>query len=339
MIKNKKTVAILILLTFALSILAGCSTEKKKFPEKDLVGVIMWGAGGATDVVARTITPMAEKHLGKTVVLQNKTGATGAVATQFVYDQKPDGYNLLYGAENPQLYKVLEISKLDYDDFEPVIILGRGVAVIVVPPDSPYKTVQELYDAAKANPGKLKMGSTGPGGLPYVISALIKTVSGLSFNLIPYDGEGPAMTAMLGGHVDFSAVGLTAAREMIRAGKVKPLAVVANEPVAGIEDVVPISQVYPEYKTYLPYGPFYGIWVKKETPKEVVSVLVDAYKKAFDEQKFQDFIKDFGAVPMGTSGQEAKDYLNKWRAISSWLLYDAGGAKKSPEEFGIKRIQ
>ncbi|AOT73113.1 hypothetical protein Gferi_13440 [Geosporobacter ferrireducens] len=330
-----------------LTMLIGCSQgekntaaepQKVNFPERDLNGYIMWGAGGAMDNVSRTITPLVEKYLNKSVVLQNKTGATGAVATQFVYDQKADGYTLLYGAENPQLYGVLNISKLDYKDFEPISILGRGVAVVIVPADSKLNTIQDLIDAAKAQPGKMKMSSTGPGGLPFVVASLISTVSGTEFNLVPFDGEGPAVTAMLGNHVDFTSVGLAAARELYRSGKVKPLALISNDPVEGMEEIPVIGQIMPEYKKYLPWGPFYGVFVKNETPEEVKEILRDAYKKAFEEEKFQSFLKDFGAVPMGISGQEARDFMENWQRLSTWLLYDAGGTDISPETLGIKRI-
>jgi tripartite-type tricarboxylate transporter receptor subunit TctC len=344
--KAFKLVSTLLAMVLVVGLISGCSTKKEDpkapaptFPTKDLSGYIMWGAGGATDNVARSLTPYVEKHLGKTIVLQNMTGATGAVATQHVFDQKADGYTLLYGAENPQLYGVLDISKLDYKDFEPINIIARGVAIVVVPADSKWNTIQEVIADAKQRPGDIQMGSTGPGGLPFVVASLLKTVSGVEFNMVPFDGEGPSMTAMLGGHVDITIAGLTAAREMYRAGRVKPLAVISIDPIPGLEEIVPIAQIMPEYKPYLPWGPFYGIFVKKDTPKEVVDALVVAFKKGFDEPEFQKFILDFGAVPMGISGAEAREFLTNWQKISTWLLYDAGGAQISPDTLGIGRIK
>jgi tripartite-type tricarboxylate transporter receptor subunit TctC len=307
------------------------------FPTRDLSGIIMWGAGGATDNVARAVTPLVEKHLGKAIVLQNKPGATGAVSTQWVYNQPSDGYTLLYGAENPQLYRVLEISQLDYKDFYAINVLARGVGVIVCNKDAPWKTIQELFADAKKNPNQIKMGSTGPGGLPYVTGAMMKAVNGVTFNPIPFGGEGPGMTAMMGGHVQFMPVGLTAGREHIRAGRVRGLAIVSDEPVPGLENIPIITSIYPEYKKYLPWGPFYGIWVKRNVPDAAKKVLVDAFQKGAKEQKFQTFIKDFGAVYMGLYGDEADSFLKKWQSVSCWLLQEAGGAKVSPEKFGIPK--
>ncbi len=307
------------------------------FPKKNLQGIIMWGAGGATDNVARAITPNVEQVLGKKIVLINKPGGTGAISTQYVYSRPADGYTLLYGAENPQLHGILNLSKIDYDEFYPVNILARGVAVIVANNDTPWNSVKELVEDAKKQPGKIKMGSTGPGGLPYVVGALIKTVTGFDVTTVPFGGEGPGVTALQGGHVDFMPAGLTAVREHIRAGRVKALAVVSDEPIPGLEDIPLITQDFPGFKKYLPWGPFYGIWCKRDVPADVRAILVDAFQKGAAEKKFQDFIADFGAVSMNISGEPADKFLKHWQSVTTWLLHDAGAAKVSPADLGIAK--
>ena len=307
------------------------------FPTKDLSGIIMWGAGGATDNVARAVTPLFEKHLGKQIILQNKPGATGAVSTQWVHNQPSDGYTLLYGAENPQLYKVLDITQLDYDDFYSINLLARGVGVLVVNNNTPWKTFQEFIEDAKKQPGMIKMGSTGPGGLTSVVGAMMKGVSGVTFTEIPFGGEGPGMTALQGGHVQGIAVGITAGREHIRAGRVRPLAMFSLEPIPGLEAVPLAPSLYPEYKKYLPWGPYYGVWVKKDVPEAAKKTLVDAFQKGSKEAKFQDFIKDFGAVYMGTYGEESEKFLSKMQSVTCWLMHEAGFTKASPEKFGIPK--
>ena len=114
------------------------------YPEKNIQGIIQWGAGGGCDGVSRAITPLAEKYLGKTIILQNKTGATGAVATTMVANMPADGYTLLYAAENPATYRVLGLSPLSFNDFEPIIIPVEGAVVICVNPETPYKTMKDL---------------------------------------------------------------------------------------------------------------------------------------------------------------------------------------------------
>ena len=185
----------------------------------------MWGAGGATDVVARAVTPHAEQALGKKIVLVNKAGGTGAISTNFVNNAPSDGYTLLYGAENPQLHQVLGIADFGYEKFYPVNVLGRGVAVIVVKNDAPWNSVKDFVEDAKKRPGKLKMGSTGPGGLPHTVGSMLNSITKFQVISVPFDGEGPGLTALLGGHVDMMPVGAGAAAENIKAGRVKALAV------------------------------------------------------------------------------------------------------------------
>lgn len=307
------------------------------YPTKDLQGVIMWGAGGATDNVARAITPLVEPFLGQEIVLINKPGGTGAISTQFVYSRPADGYTLLYGAENPQLHGVLKLSKLDYKDFYPVNVLARGVGVIVANNDTPWNSFKELVEDAKKRPGEIKMGSTGPGGLPYTVGSMIQAVTGFDVIRVPFDGEGPGVTALMGGHVDIMPVGLTAVREHIRAGRVKTLAVVSKEPIPGIEELPLITHDFPDFNRYLPWGPFYGIWCKRDVSADAKQKLVEAFQKGASQEKFQKFIADFGAVMMNISGDEADAFLKKWQSVSTWLLHDAGSTKVSPEELGIPK--
>ncbi|WP_169832997.1 Bug family tripartite tricarboxylate transporter substrate binding protein [Geosporobacter ferrireducens] len=346
-IQLKKVFCVVLSLVLLAGVLAGCAKEAPKqpeqeqkvdFPTQDLAGIVQWGAGGGTDTISRAITPLAEKYLGRTIVMQNKTGATGAIATQFVYDQKADGHTLLFGAENPQLYQVMDISKLTYKDFEPVILTGYETAVIVVPADSKFNNIHDLLDEAKANPGKIKLGTTGPGGLPFVVASFLKTVSEVEFNQIPFDGDGPVLTALLGGHVEVTIVKMSIADEMYKAGKIKVISAITDKPMEGV-DVAAIGQEIPAYNKYLPWGLFYGVFVKKETPEETKQILKDAFRKAFEEEQFQSFLKGRYITPLGTSGKEAEEFLDNWQSVSAWLLYDAGGAPISPEKFGIKRVE
>jgi len=312
-------------------------SQAADFPTKDFSGVIQWGAGGATDNVARATTPYVEKVLGKQIILQNKPGATGAVAVQWVYNQPSDGYTLLYSAENPLLYRVLDISQLEYKDFYAINIIARNVGVVICNVDQSWKTVNELFADAKKTPGQIKMGSTGPGGLPHVTAAMFKAINGVTFNHIVYPGEGPSTTAMLGGHVQFTTVGMAAGRENIRAGRVRALGLVSDTKIAGLEDVPLITSASPDYKKFLPWGPFYGVFVKRDTSDAVKKVLVSAFDKGLSDPKAQEFIKNFGSIFMGISGAEADVFLNKWQSTTTWLLQDAEATKFSPEKFGIPR--
>jgi tripartite-type tricarboxylate transporter receptor subunit TctC len=312
-------------------------SQAAEFPTKDLNGIIMWGAGGPTDIAARALTPLVEKTLGKQIILQNKTGASGAVAVQWVYNQASDGYTLLYGAQDPQIYRVMDIGQLDYKDFYPINIYARGVGVIACNVNAPWKTFADLISDAKRNPGAIKMGSTGPGALAHISASMMKAIDGVTFNHIIFPGDGPVATAIMGGHVQFSTPTMLACKEHIRAGRLRALAVLSDEPVEGMEQVPLITSFNPGYKKFLPWGWFLGAWVKRDTPDDAKKKLVDAFKKGSEDPKFKDFLKNMGAVPMGISGVEADTFLTKFQNVTTWLLHDAGAAKVSPEKFGFPR--
>ncbi|WP_413203978.1 Bug family tripartite tricarboxylate transporter substrate binding protein [Rhodospirillum sp. A1_3_36] len=320
----------------ALVLMTGLS-QAGDYPERELLGVVMWGAGGATDTVARSVNPAAEEALGKPIVVLNKSGGAGAISMAYVNAAPADGYTILYGAENPQLHPVMGVSDLDYSGFYPVNILGRGVAVITVPADSKYTSMADLMADIKANPGTVKMGSTGPGGLPSTVGALIKNSADFDVIPIPFGGEGPGLTAMLGHEVDFMPAGISAAAEQVKAGTLRALAVVNPEPVAAMPDVPAITETIPGMAKYLPWGPFYGVFVKNETPDDVKATLVAAFDKAAKSEAFTTLMANKGNVLMGISGEEAKTFLTKWQQVTTWALQDIGAAKVSPETLGIPR--
>ena len=307
------------------------------YPEREVLGVVMWGAGGATDTVARAVNPAAEAALGKPIVVLNKSGGAGAISTAFVSAAPADGYTFLYGAENPQLHGVMGVSDIDYGDMYPINILGRGVAVIVVPADSKYQTLSDLLADIQANPGKVKMGSTGPGGLPSTIGALVSNATDFEVTAIPFGGEGPGLTAMLGGEVDFMPAGISAAAEQVKAGKMRALAVVNPDSVDTLPNVPAITDTLPAMAKFLPWGPFYGVFVRADVPDNVKTTLTKAFAAAATDSTFLELMANRGNVVMNIGGQEAVDFLEKWQQVTVWALQDTGAAKVNPKELGIPR--
>ncbi len=308
-----------------------------EFPEREVLGVVMWGAGGATDTVARAINPAAEEALGKPIVVLNKAGGAGAISTAFVNTAPADGYTFLYGAENPQLHPVMGVAELDYSQFYPIRILGRGVAVIVVRADSKYQSMDDLLQDIKDNPGNVLMGSTGPGGLPSTVAALVGNSTDFDVTPIPFDGEGPGLTAMLGKEVDFMPAGISAAAEQIKAGNMRALAVVNEAPVDSLEGVPAITDSVPGMAQYLPWGPFYGVFVRNDVPDDVKATLVSAFETASQSEEYITLMENKGNIVMDLSGDEASAFLSKWQAVTSWVLQDTGAAKVNPEDLGIMR--
>ncbi len=326
------------MLVVAASLLATGLVNAADYPERPLTGIIAWGAGGGTDTVSRLMTPIAEKILKQSVVLANRTGATGAIAAQAVHSAKADGYTLMFHAENPQLYQVLGLSPLSYDDFEPIILSVQGSTVIVVHKDSPLKSYDDLIRAAKASPGKLSIGISGVGGQPWVTSTLLKKVEGVTFNPVAYDGDGPLVTAMLGKQLDVSGLAVGAATQYIRNGDLRALAIMKNSPNSSLPDVPHITKLNPAFTDIMKAsGFFYGVYVKKGTPQPIIDKLTTAYKYALNDSKFVDYAKNNGLDVLALTGQDARAFMNTWRSQMSWLIYDAGAGKESPAKFGIPK--
>ncbi|WP_424475124.1 Bug family tripartite tricarboxylate transporter substrate binding protein [Oceanobacillus kimchii] len=344
--KNKWLV--LLLMTVLLLIISACQSENSSsaggdssnYPNKDVNGIIQWGEGGATDNISRTLAPLAEEELGGSIVMQNRAGASGAIGAQYVYDQPSDGYTLLFGAENPNLYQTLGISERDYlNDFVPITIIGQSYAGIVVKADSEYETLEDLVEASKNNPGELVMGTSGEGGLPHVAASMLKSELGTDFNMVPYDGDGPLATALLGEEIDTTVLAVSAAQEYVESGDFRMLAIINNEPLESFPDTPLITDVYPEFDKYLPWGPFQGVFAHKDTPEDVVEKLVTSFEAAQENEEFQNTLSNLGVNPLNINGDEAIEYLEQNRSTSTWMLYDAGETDTSPEEFDIPRVE
>jgi len=356
----KKAAVVMICLSMLLS-LVGCGNDAKEttagstaattegssstsdataaasdFPERDLAGYVMWGAGGGTDNLVRPLCTFTQEIMGKSIVVQNKTGATGAVATQFVHDQSADGYTLLLGAENPALYKILNISELTYDNFETVLLIGNEDLALVVAPDSPYNTLTELIEAALADPGAINMATTGDGGSQWEAAAFIKAVTGAEFTQVPFDGDAACLTNVMGGIADFTTIKSTQAMEAHRAGTVKILSTLTDHPVEALEGTTPITDEYPGFQDYLPFGPFYGVFVKEGTPEDVVETLAEYFMQGYESPEYQALLESFNINPLGLQGEEANAYIATWQKAAATALYKAGVIDKSPEELGIQ---
>jgi len=182
------------------------------------------------------------------------------------------------------------------------------------------------------------LGATGPGGLPSVITAMMNTVEGeLDVIAVPYDGDGPALTALQGGAIDVMPAVLGAAIEGIRAGNMKPILIFETETNSTLPDVQIATDANAAYATYLPWGPFFGVFAKNGTPDDVIEALTAAYATAAENQEFIDLMAGRGFTMMNISGEEASAFLTKWQQGTAWLLDDAGLTQASPEEFGIAR--
>ncbi|MEC9483195.1 MAG: tripartite tricarboxylate transporter substrate binding protein [Halomonas sp.] len=328
-----------VLATLALSAgtLAATAPAFAEYPERNIEGIIQWGAGGATDNVARSLTPHVEKALGTDIVLTNRSGGTGVIGMNTVLSKPANGYTVLYGAENPQLYPIMGLADFTYADMTPINVIGQGLVVIAAPADKKWENFSDLLKDAKANPGTLRMGGTGAGGLPDTVLAMVNAVDELDVRNVTFGGDGPGITAMLGGHIDFMPLSLAAAQEHIASGRLKGLAVLTKKPIDQLPDVPPITEALPKIESYLPWGPFWAVAVRKDTPEDIVATLSDAYAQGVANEQFQQFLIKNGGQSLNLQGEEARQFLDRWQSVTAWALDRAGAAKVSPEEVGIPK--
>lgn len=325
--------------------LAGCSGaatsgsagSEKAYPTKDIQGSVMWSAGGVCDTVSRSIGGVAQNILGTNIIFTNRAGSGGAVSTMYVNAQNADGYQLLFGAENPQIAKVMGTAEIDYDEFTPINLFCTSYGAVCVSKDSDYNTVEELIDDVKARPGEVIMATTGAGGLPETVAAMMSDINGTQPNMVPFDGESECMTAIMGGNADYTIVTLGSAASFYQSGDIKILSLIADKAVEGYEEVPYIQASYPDYEKYLPWGPFYGVFVKNGTDETIVNTLTNAFSEACQDESFKELVAAKGCFVLDLKGDEAVSYLKKYRSTTSWLLYNSGVTETSPEQFGIEK--
>jgi tripartite-type tricarboxylate transporter receptor subunit TctC len=253
-----------------------------------------------------------------------------------VYDQSADGYTLLMGAENPALYTALGIIEVTYDDFEPVFLIGDETVGIVVSKDSKYTSFTEIIEDALANPGEITLSTTGVGGLPWEVGSFITAVTGATFSQIPYDSDATAKTAVLGGECDFTVCKVQSGIEDYKAGTLNFLCMFADEEVSELPEIPLITAEYPDFAQYMPWGPFYGIFVKTGTDQAIIDTLAAAFEEAYKDATYQTQLETSNINPLGLTGADATAYLKDWQLNTIDALYKSGAIDKTAADLGLE---
>jgi len=313
---------------------------KTDYPRRAITMIVPYGAGGTTDLTGRQLAIHMEKFLGQSINVINQGGASGTIGCKTVLDAEPDGYTVLFTAESLGTQRVMGLSEMSYDDFAPILLTTNDPKVIVVNKNSKYETLQDLVDDMRANPGKVKMSYTGPGGSGHVQS-LIYNKLGLDAALTAYPGGSDCILAVLGDQVDFTNSNFSTVTGYLESGDLKLLGISAPERLNKYPDVPTLVEIIPESIDYLqhPFTPL-SLLVHKDVPVEIQEVLKDAARKAVQEQGWKDYVAEncleklYEKYP---DEESTKKFYAEWESLVSWLLYDAGAAKFSPEKFNIPR--
>lgn len=295
-------------------LLFGCASDT-------VSGIIQWGEGGGTDTLMRPLCAATEPYLNAKITLRNMTGGTGTVATQYVYDKPANGRTLLLGAENPAMYDALSLSDLTYADFDCVLLVGSETVGVTVSADSPYTTFSALIDAAKSAPGTVRLATTAKGGLPWTVARFIQSVTGATFAEIPYDSDATARTAVLNGECEVTVSKLQSGIDAVRENKLRYLCMFTDKPVEALPDVPPITDYSEAFAAYLPWGPFYGVFVRKGTDEAIREQLSAAFLQGYAESGYQALLASLYVEPLGLTGDAANRYIEAWRAASLSALH------------------
>jgi len=340
---RKKCFLVWVMVVMGILSIAFCQSSsaetKPAYPTRPIIAVVGFAAGGPTDVIARGYLPILQEILGVPITVTNMPGAASAVAAQHVLSQPKDGYTIFFASEILSTWQTMGTVDLHPTrDFTPIRVVALATPVLAVPPNSQFNTVQEFIEYAINNPGKLRIGTAGPATVPHISGLLLERKLGCKFTYVPFQGGGPAITAVMGGHVDATIEMVQAMVQAYQGNQLKILASFTNDPIPGFEKIPPIGKIYTaELSSQLPYGPYFGPIVAKGTPKEIVDILVNATEKASKDPRWLQFCKNMLLTPVDYSGEEAIKFLDQWTAKAAWLLYDTGVAKNNPADFGISK--
>jgi tripartite-type tricarboxylate transporter receptor subunit TctC len=287
------------------------------YPSKPIRLIVPVPPGGTFDIVARLVAQEVSKRLNQQIVVENRGGAGTNIGTGLVAHAAPDGYTLLLagspGAINETLYDDLDFSFAR--DIAPVASIEHAALIVVVNPSLPAKTIAEFIAYAKANPGKINMGSGGIGSTGHVAGALFNMMAGLKIALVPYRGEAPAMTDLLAGQVQvvFSTPG--SVMSYVKAGTLRALAVTSAARMDVLPDLPTIAETLPDYEA----TSWAGIGAPAHTPAEIIDQLNRETNVALAEPKLKAQLANFGAIVMTGSpadfGKFIASEIDKWAKV------------------------
>jgi tripartite-type tricarboxylate transporter receptor subunit TctC len=296
---------------------AGAASAQPTFPSKPVRIFVPYAAGGAVDILARTLGDVVSKQWDQTVIIENRPGAGGVIASQALAASAPDGHTLIVVASghatNPFLYP-----KIPYDtfnDFTPISLLASSPNILLVRADSPYKTLADMIAQARATPGSLSFAHAGTGTSTHLAGELLKNLARIDLNAIPYKGGAPAINDLLGGQIPMSFNNGPESVGQIEAGTVRALAVTTASRASFLPNVPSMAETVPGYDTEV----WWGLLGPAGMPRDLVEKISNDFVAALSTEAVKERLVKLGAAPIGSSPQkfDAKiraDY-KKWGPI------------------------
>lgn len=306
-------------------------------PKKPITIIVPWSAGGSTDQVTRIVAGELEEPLGQKVVIVNQPGASGTVGTKSCMDADRDGYTWTAGAVGDLgTYIVKGFLNTKIEDWH-VYLDVANVQLVSVNPNTPYKDFKALLNAFKGKPGQIAVATAGEASMGHLAIETIKKYAGIEYKHVGYDGGNPAVIATVAGETQVVPQLAVEQVDMIRAKKLRPLAVLSDQPLEleGYGTVAPITKWIPDLKATPAY---FGIWTPKGVPAGVIKTMDKMWKDVIAKsEKLKRYAGERGAVFTPYYGKKAMDKVIPTVRFTAWVYYDAGKAKVRPDTVGIPR--
>ena len=297
---------------------SGGGASEDPYPSKTAILVCPWNAGGGTDRVSRFLADALKQELGSPFVVQNKTGGSGAVGHSFGANARPDGYTLTMGTFELSTMHWMGISDLTHANYRPLMQVNADAAALIVQQDAPWKTIQDLVDHIKANPGKVQMSGTATGGAWDLARAGWQLAAGLPVEAVlwvPTLGSAPSLVELMGGHIDVVCCSIPEAAAQIEAGELRVLGVMAGERLAAYPDVPTCKEAGIDWEMV----GWRGLLLPKETPDTVVATLSQALEKITASEAYQSFMEKNGFGVQIRMGEAFETFLaaedTKWEQV------------------------
>jgi tripartite-type tricarboxylate transporter receptor subunit TctC len=296
---------------------APCFAWARSYPSRPVRIIVGFAPGGTSDISARLVGQWLSERLGQQFVTENRTGAAGNIATEYVVNAAPDGYTLLVfasaAAVNATLYTNLNFNFIR--DIAPVASILRVPNVILVNPSFPAATVPELIAYATANPGKVNMATAGIGSTPHIFGELFKKMTGVNLLPVHYRGGGPALTDLLAGQVQVMFDPVGEAMGYIKSGKLRALAVTSTARLAALPDIPTVGDFVPGYEA----SGWSGMGAPKNAPVEIIDTLNGEVREGLADPKLKARLSDLGSAPLALSPGDFRkliaDEINKWAEV------------------------
>jgi tripartite-type tricarboxylate transporter receptor subunit TctC len=310
-----------IIRAFAAASLATLAwgAQADTFPSKPLRFVVPYPPGGASDVTARLIADKLGPLLGQSVIVENRPGANGIIALEAVAKSPADGYTILMGNVGPNAINAGLYSKLPFDpvrSFAPIMLTTTVPIVLLVNPSNPATTTQQLIAQAKANPGSLKFASGGPGSATHLTGELFKDKAGIDIVHVPYKGDVPAMTDVVGGHVNFTFATAIAAAPFIANGRVRVLGTASRARPKSLAQYPTVAEAGVKDFESTSWG---GVLAPAGTPAPVIALLHERIGKVMALPEVRDRLEKMGVEIVSSTPEQFAGYLQaeivKWGAV------------------------